>query len=258
MNEDTRILISQIGNKEYNELSIENRLKIELSILELFFDERSKTSITFHIGAEKSIGINNEGVVYGCTDKIDVYNEHEEKKLLAEFNKLFEAKEETFGGTRSDFIKNELDELEFYNLPAIRNEHIILNMWKKYLTNKKNVNSITQKKITFESLFKDSANAQKVKDILKTHDYINEEEKWTYQSATRTMLVSAYYALKPLIKEGNKTQQLTIIYKEFGLEIGKDNTRNGEYITAKGLKTPLKNDNEKEFKRIFASLLPKK
>jgi hypothetical protein len=258
MNEDTRILISQIGNKEYNELSIENRVKIELSILELFFDERSKTSITFHIGAEKPIGINNEGVVYGCTDKIDVYNEHEEKKLLAEFNKLFEAKEETFGGTRSDFIKNELDELEFYNLPAIRNEHIILNMWKKYLTNKKNVNSITQKKITFESLFKDSANAQKVKDILKTHNYIDENNKWIGLTDETTELLAAYYVLKPILKLSKRSPQATIFYKEFGLLVGKDNTHNGEYITDRSLRKEPFNDNRTEFERIFASLLPKK
>lgn len=263
MNADTRKVIEILDYKEFDELDIMEKLSIELSISSLFFDQKGNTSITLYKNKKETIKTEDGRTIeIDQPQKIDFNTEDEKNKLFDEFEVLFNEKINTYG-SKDGFLKTELTELELYNKRAITSTHKELVLWTEFLK-KKQKNSIKTES-TFISLFKDyepkankSNNAQKVKEIFKTHYYIDENDQWIGLTKNKTELLTAYHVLEPILKSGEVTTQATIFYNEFGLLVGKGTIKNGEYITDRSIRTIPFNDSRTEFERIFASLLPKK
>ncbi len=108
---------------------------------------------------------------------------------------------------------------------------------------------------SFESLFRDSAKAQKVKAILEIKGYTVKGE-WKGLSRNKSELLAAYHVLKPILYDGKVTPQATVFYNEFGKSVGNGNIKNGEYITDKMLRNYPPLDDIAEFEKVFASILP--
>ncbi len=102
----------------------------------------------------------------------------------------------------------------------------------------------------FKDLFRESENAQVLKDLLKIYGFIDKEYKWIGTSNRKTQLLAVYYTLKDLnlLFPEKVTPQATVLYNEFGLEVG-----SGKYITARALTDrPINEDSE-----FFEEILPK-
>jgi len=105
-----------------------------------------------------------------------------------------------------------------------------------------------QKATTFEGLFRDKENAQKVKAILETKGY-TENGIWLGLSENKSELVCVYYALKRLLFTLKVTPTVKIFYREFGFP--------DDYICEELMRKPPKSDRIVEFDKIFSHLIPK-
>ena len=101
---------------------------------------------------------------------------------------------------------------------------------------------------TFEELFREKDNAQKVKDTLEKNDYTIEGQ-WKGLTNDSSELLCAYYVLKPILKPGKVTPQAKIFYLEFGLP--------ADFMTERMMRNEPNNANSTEFRRIFSHLIPK-
>jgi hypothetical protein len=173
----------------------------------------------------------------------------------------FNYKESPLLAVYMDFIKDVRLYLKFLNksgeLPLINNfleksEDIKKPFEIKMESKPENVSA----KIHMTELFTDTQDAQKVNVIFKVNGY-TENGKWIGQSKRKKELLAAYYILKPLLVTGKPTTQAKIFYKEFGLVVGKNDTKNGEYITERSLTNEPFNEDRDEFKRIFSHLISK-
>lgn len=89
--------------------------------------------------------------------------------------------------------------------------------------------------------------------ILETSGY-TKGGKWIGESGRKSELAELFYYLqeKGIIMQGNESKQLGLLYSKFGLTVGRDNTKNGEYCTIRGLlKAKGKSDTKDIFERIF-------
>lgn len=109
-----------------------------------------------------------------------------------------------------------------------------------------------RKELTFEDLFRDKANALKVKKIFETNGYTL-NGKWQGLSNDKSELLYAYHVLKPLLKPIKDTPAARIFYYEFGLTVGPE--KEGNYITTRTFPDVPKNHKLKEFEAKFQSLL---
>ena len=103
---------------------------------------------------------------------------------------------------------------------------------------------------TFDELFIDPTNPQKVRDILKIKGYI-ENGIWIGRSDDDSELTCAYHSLKEkhLLRKGYKSDQVKLFYLEFGLP---DNL-----ISPQMMRKELWNENRDVFDEIFSDLIPK-
>ena len=104
------------------------------------------------------------------------------------------------------------------------------------------------KPLTFEGLFIDKKNAQKVKDILKVNGY-TENGCWRSESGNKSEPMYAYYALKPLFVNGKITPQAKVFLTEFRLR--------EDHISDRQKTNEPDDYNMSDFKRIFYDLIPK-
>lgn len=89
--------------------------------------------------------------------------------------------------------------------------------------------------------------------ILNTHGYISKRQ-WIGENGKKGELAELYHYLKMenIIAKGEEAGQLIALYSEFGLSVGKDNTRNGEYCTLRTLrKANGDSDTKERFKHIL-------
>jgi len=101
---------------------------------------------------------------------------------------------------------------------------------------------------SFESLFKDRDKASDVKAILDLKGY-TKNGNWMGLTNNKTELLSAYYVLKPILKNGKVTTQARIFYSEFQLP--------ENYINERQFRIEPFNDSREEFERIFNNLITK-
>jgi hypothetical protein len=138
------------------------------------------------------------------------------------------------------------------NLLSINDKlNLLIDDLKFFRDNFKPVNESTHKKGgTFESLFRDSNNARKVKEIFENKGYTVKGE-WQGLANDKSELLCAYYVLKNLIKPGLKiAPTVKIIYSEFGLP--------ENHITDRMMTIEPFNDIRKEFEIVFSDLLEPK
>ncbi len=104
--------------------------------------------------------------------------------------------------------------------------------------------------LTFESLFRNTDHAHKVKELFETRGY-TVTGKWQGLTDAKTELLCAYRVLKDLefLKPGSKiTPTAKIFYSEFGLP--------EDYISDRMLRNyPKNHETLKEFENLFSSLL---
>lgn len=155
----------------------------------------------------------------------------------------------------NDYAKGIL-EFASYLVEHLSNVMLSIQLKGKEQEHKNNKNKAINSKQTFESLFRNRENAKIVEDIFETKDYTMNGE-WVGISKDKTELLAAYYVLKKILQPGRPTPQATVFYNHFHLIVGKNNTKKGEYITARMLTEVPKNDNLKEFESIFSHILPK-
>ena len=157
-----------------------------------------------------------------------------------------------------------IHELRFMNELLMANPGTTLEYWKNnslnYRDSKKIIEWLTKepdkitppprKPQTFEGLFRDKQNAQKVIDILEKKEYILNKH-WQGLTNDKSELLCAYYVLKPILKPGRPTPQGRIFYREFGLDEG--------YMSNRMMTNEPDdyNNSRVEFKRIFSHLIPK-
>lgn len=108
----------------------------------------------------------------------------------------------------------------------------------------------SKKQTTFEGLFRDRHNAKIVKQRFELSEYtINGE--WHGLTEERGELLTAFYVLKPILKQISKTAGANIFYSEFGLPVN--------HISDRHKRNEPLNDKRKEFENLFADILePKK
>lgn len=90
---------------------------------------------------------------------------------------------------------------------------------------------------------------------LNTHGYIIGKQ-WVGENGRKSELAELYYYLKMenIIAQGEESRQLNALYAEFGLSVGKDNTKNGEYCTLRALrKANGDSDTKERFEHILKS-----
>lgn len=109
--------------------------------------------------------------------------------------------------------------------------------------------------ISYKSVFRSpwKENTTDFERILETNGYINAGQ-WVGESKKKTELAELYYYLKEneVIAQGVESNQLNLLYNQFGLTIGKDNIKNGEYCTIRALKkADGASDTKERFGRIF-------
>jgi hypothetical protein len=103
----------------------------------------------------------------------------------------------------------------------------------------------------FIELFRDSSKAGRVIALLKSHSYINSDEKWIGRDGHKGELKEAYQALKnnDVLKEGKITTQSRVFYKRLKYD--------GDY-DERTLRNNLKNTEIViGFENLFASLFKK-
>lgn len=152
--------------------------------------------------------------------------------------------------SESFFIKwpKSLNQLDLNTLHIIVtrvkfNSTILNKIMKSVQPTQKKVNSLT-----FQALFRDNENAQKVKDLLELKGYTI-DGIWQGLTKKKNELLTAYYVLQPLLKPDKVTPQAKIFYSEFGLP---DN-----YISNRSLTKEPFNQNRAEFEKIFSHLIEK-
>lgn len=72
--------------------------------------------------------------------------------------------------------------------------------------------------------------------VLESNGYIKDGQ-WIGESKKKSELAELFYYLqeKGIIAQGEESKQLILLYSKFGLIVGKNNTKNGEYCTIRGL-----------------------
>lgn len=88
---------------------------------------------------------------------------------------------------------------------------------------------------------------------MSAHGYIIGKQ-WIGENGKKSELAELYYYLKMenIIAQGEEARQLNALYSEFGLSVGKDNTKNGEYCTLRALR---KADGDSDTKERFENIL---
>lgn len=121
--------------------------------------------------------------------------------------------------------------------------------------------------LTFRKLFRDPDNAQKVKGILKTHGYVDENYNWIFEGNLNTIGAIFYYLRNEsyglsLIYPGQDKPQLTAFCKEFGLSVVyklADKLTERLYKTLKSQKNFITDsDLEKNLVEMFDSFIKSK
>lgn len=172
-----------------------------------------------------------------------------------------------------EYVKQkEIHEQRFINELLMANQGTTFDYWANTLINYRDFKMIIEwltkepdkitspprktlkpppKTLTFEGLFRDKQNAQKVIDILEKNEYILNKH-WQGLTNDKSELLCAYYVLKPILKPGRPTPQGRIFYREFGLDEG--------YMSNRMMTNEPDdyNNSRVEFERIFSHLIPKK
>jgi hypothetical protein len=118
--------------------------------------------------------------------------------------------------------------------------------------------------LSFECLFKHPYNTDRkineLKDILKTHEYIDENHQWTGITEDKNELATLYWLFKEkpnILNPGKVTPQLKTFYKEFGLIVYTDKEPAG-YCTLKNIsKHPGNTPTYRNFELIFKNWIDK-
>lgn len=178
----------------------------------------------------------------------------------------FEYKKSPLFNVYMDFIRDVQIYLEFLGtggrLPLIENFFKTESTYSKpfdtsFLAPRIQVthnNKVEESKRTFISLFKDKGIANEVKAIFETNGF-TKENKWIGVSGNKTELLAAFYVLNSILNAGKVTPKAKVFYNEFGLKVGKNNLKNGEYITERSFRTEPFNQDREEFERLFSDIL---
>ena len=115
--------------------------------------------------------------------------------------------------------------------------------------------NINKQNISYKEIFRSpwKENTADFERILEINGYINTGQ-WVGESKKKTQLAELYYCLKEhgVIAQDSESNQLNLLYNQFGLTVGKDNTINGEYCTIRALrKADGESDTKNRFDRIF-------
>ena len=115
--------------------------------------------------------------------------------------------------------------------------------------------NINKQNISYKEIFRSpwKENTADFERILEINGYINTGQ-WVGESKKKTELAELYYCLKEhgVIAQDSESNQLNLLYNQFGLTVGKDNTINGEYCTIRALrKADGESDTKNRFDRIF-------
>jgi len=164
-----------------------------------------------------------------------------------------------FGGLMEEYLKSDIDaksDPNLFDISKLRQFDKIIDLLAQIThyvdlfffkeTGNHRFNPRKSKVQTFENLFRDKKNAQKVKEILESNGY-TENGQWTGESNKKSELMYAYYVLKPILHPGYNTSQVRVFYKEFGLP--------EDHISDRQKTNKPDNENKSDFERIFSRLI---
>jgi hypothetical protein len=168
-------------------------------------------------------------------DSMEKYNESLNSVYVEVMGTLF--------GLSFNTLKNEIRQLK--EVLEIRSKY----PFKKRPANIKKEKKPIDIKEEFLNLFKRTLVGEQVIQLFKTHEYIDKDERWIGLSKNKSELANAYNVLNELqlLKPHKTTPTAILFYNRFGLSIP-------GYACDKTLRSKPKNDDQKEFKKMFMPL----